>query len=112
MMVKYTSLTDSIIEPYIQSVFAKILKANPQLKDYILVVTSTPIMNAVNVGGHVIIFYVPLLSIVETESQLASVLCHEIAHGELNHVETKVKSRFDTFYSQEFQKELNKTLSE
>lgn len=111
-LVRYSGLTDSVLNPFVQSVFLKIANANSGLEKYTIVLSDWPVLNAAYVGGNVIILYAPLLSRLENESQVAAVLCHELAHGELDHVQQGLKKRLDEIYSKEFQKELKKTMKE
>ncbi len=111
-LVKYTSMNDGLINPFLQSVFSKVAAGNPELKDYTVVLSNWPVMNAAYVGGHTIIFYVPLLSRLQNEDQVAAVLCHELAHGELDHVQKSIRKNLDQLYNKEFQKELKRTLKE
>jgi predicted Zn-dependent protease len=111
-IVKYTDLSDTVIYPYIISVYNHIADANPSLKNYSIVLSDFYMMNAASVGGKVIIFYAPLLSRLENESQLAAVLCHELAHGELNHSQQGLKTKLDAYYDNKYQQELNQTLKE
>ncbi len=111
-LIKYTATKDEVVYPFVQSVFNKIADANPQLKKYTVVVSKWPVMNAVNVGGNVVIVYMPLLSRMQNESQVATILCHEFAHGELDHMQKGLKKRMDQFYDKQFQKELKKTVKE
>ena len=111
-VIRYTNLDDTLIHPYIVSVYNKIAGANPSLKNYTIVLSDFYIMNAANVGGKVIIFYTPLLSRLENESQLAAVLCHELAHGELNHIQLGLKKKLDAYYDKAYQEELKETLKE
>ncbi len=111
-LVKYTSMNDQLINSFVQSVFSKISAGNPDLKDYTIVLSDWPIMNAAYVGGHVIVFYVPLLSRMENESQVAAVLCHELAHGQLDHVQSGLKKLLAELYDKEFQKKMKKTMKE
>jgi predicted Zn-dependent protease len=111
-VIRYTNLADTVLLPYIVSVYNNITEANPALKNYSIVLSDFYMMNAASVGGRVIIFYAPLLSRLENESQVAAVLCHELAHGELNHIQQGLKTKLDAFYDNAYQEELNKTLKE
>ena len=111
-LVKYTGTQDPLLYPFVQSVYSKITEGNPLLAGYTVVLSNWPVMNAAFVGGHVIVMYAPLLSRMENESQVAAVLCHELAHGELDHVQKNIQSTLAQLYNKEFQKELKKTMKE
>ncbi|MGB3851113.1 MAG: M48 family metallopeptidase [Tunicatimonas sp.] len=106
--VRYRSLHDTLIEPYLQSVFSKLLMANPHLPPVRLVVARSPVANAYAAGGGTIVCNVGLLAKLENESQLAFVLSHELAHAYFDHVRRGLTEHFDTFYSAAFQKEIRK----
>ncbi len=111
-LVRYTSLNDNLINPFLQNVYKNIVSGNPSLSGYVIVLSDWPMMNAAYIGGKTIVFYAPLLSRLHNESEVAAVLCHELAHGELDHVQKGLKKRLDEYYSKEFQKELKTTLKE
>lgn len=70
--IKTSVLLDSVINPFVQSVFGKITDANPGLKKYTVVVSDFPMMNAAYFGGNVIVFYTPLLSRLKNENEVAA----------------------------------------
>ena len=111
-LVRNTTIADSIILPYLKTVLGNIQNANPSLNKYNIILSDVPKNNVAYIGGNTIVFYVPMFSRLENESQLAAILCHEIAHGELNHPQLGLIKRLDAYYSKDFQKELEKTKKE
>ena len=110
--VRYRSLNDTLIVPYVQSVFSKLLMANPNLPPVRLVVARSPVANAYAAGGGAIVCNVGLLAKLENESQLAFVLSHELAHAYFDHVRRGLTKHFETFYSAAFQKKIKKIRKE
>jgi predicted Zn-dependent protease len=69
-----------VLNPYVQRVFDHIRQANPQLPPVQLVLSRNPEPNAHAVGNSTVMLNVGLLGRLENESQLAYILCHELAH--------------------------------
>lgn len=81
---RYTSYIDSLVN---------ILKAsNPSLgnKNLKVYVSKHTSMNAMSIGNDHFIIHLGLFKYLQNEGQLLGVLAHEIAHGELNHVEQSI----------------------
>lgn len=106
--LRYQALRDTLIAPYVQHIFDKILAANPQLPPAHLVVVRRPVANAYAAGSGIIVCNVGLLAKLNNESQLAFVLGHELAHVYFNHMQQGLTEHFDTFYSRAFQKKIKK----
>jgi hypothetical protein len=111
-LIKYTNTTDELINPFIQSVYKRIVDGNPTLSGYTIALSCYPMMNAANMGGKVVVFYIPLLSRLENESEVAAILCHELAHGELDHIQKGIRKTLDDYYNKDFQKELKATMKD
>lgn len=92
--------------------FARILRANPQLPaDTRLVLTRNPEPNARAVGRSTVLLNLGLLPRLENESQLAYVLCHELAHGASHHLETGLHDRLTVIHSKEFRREFRRIVN-
>jgi predicted Zn-dependent protease len=83
-------IVDQEFTPYLQSILAKILKANPELASSSVYAFRSAVPNAVSNGTGVIYFTLGLLARLETEDQIAYVLCHELAHEHLKHTANKM----------------------
>jgi hypothetical protein len=107
-----TTVTDPTAHTYIQTVFKKITDANPELKDLgiRLVFTREGIPNAFCMGEGTLAVNAGLFIYLDNESQLAFILCHELAHQYLAHSNKNVKKRVDLINSKELKKE-SKALS-
>lgn len=99
---------DDQINPYFQGVFQRIIQANSTLDaaNLHLLVSRYGYPNAFCRGDGTLVFNLELLRYLENEAQLAFVLCHEIAHQELNHVNNSLHERITKLYSKEMQREL------
>lgn len=101
--VRHTGLLDSVLNPQVQRVFQRIVKANPGLPPVQLLLSRNPEPNAYATGDGTVVLNVGLLPRLENESQLAFVLCHELAHTQLRHVDTSIESRLAALHSKELQ---------
>lgn len=98
------------INDYVNAVYEEILKANPSIpanEIQILVCRDTD-PNALSYGEGTIAVNIGLLKRLENESQLAFVLCHEIAHYMLRHSDKQINASMEVLYSKNTQKELNR----
>ena len=110
--IRYAALLDPVVEPYVQQVFARILRANPQLPATTrLVLTRNPEPNARAVGSSTVLLNLGLLPRLENESQLAYVLCHELAHGASHHLETGLHDRLTAIHSRELRREFRRIVN-
>ena len=109
--VRYSALLDPVLEPYVQQVFGRILKANPQLPAVRLVLSRNPEPNARAVGISTVVLNLGLLPRLENESQLAFVLCHELAHVQARHMETGLHERLTVLHSKELRRQVKSIIN-
>lgn len=96
-------LFDTEVANYLYSVFSHILEKNNFNKnDYHFFVNRTSAVNAYTFEDGTVVCNLGLLSIAETESQVAMVLCHELAHYLLNHSNNSIIKHIEKFNSPEF----------
>lgn len=81
-------IKDSFYEDRINTLFKKIVDANPQYKalastKILLSFSDTP--NAYAMGDGFVVVNLPLLGNLKNEYELAFIICHELAHNLLNH---------------------------
>lgn len=69
-----------------------------------ILVSRDPIVNAYCLGEGTIVVNIGLLSKMQSESQLAYVLCHEMAHLELEHIERKIEYFINGYQTNEAKK--------
>lgn len=102
--------SDDRVDPYLQGILREILKGNPTLpaQDIRLLLARYPWPNATSHGEGTILLNAGLLAHLENESQLAFVICHEIAHYVLDHVESAIRKRIAVLESDETKAEIKK----
>ena len=110
--VRYSALLDPVLNPYVQGVFQQIVRANPQLPAARLVLSRNPEPNAHAVGSSTVLLNLGLLARLENESQLAFVLCHELAHMQARHMETSLREQLTTIHSRELKRAVRRIVAE
>lgn len=103
-------LSQPEIDAYLQGILAEICQSNSDIpKDRIrLFLSKDPSPNASSVGEGSILLNVGLLPALENESQLAAVLCHEIAHFTLDHANVSIEKSALQLFDRQTKRELNK----
>ena len=103
-------LVDRRINGAVQRTFETVLKSNPDLPqdDLRLFVSRETVPNARCYGEGTLVINIGLLARLQNESQLAFIICHEMAHYVQNHVNKHIKDRITYYYSKETQAELKK----
>ncbi|WP_201984650.1 M48 family metallopeptidase [Hymenobacter rubidus] len=110
--IRYSALLDPVVEPFVQQVFARIVQANPQLPAGTrLVLTRNPEPNAHAVGNGTVMLNIGLLPRLENESQLAFILCHELAHVACRHMENGLQERLMALHSKELKREFRRIVN-
>lgn len=109
--VRYSALLDPVLNPYVQRVFKQIVDANPQLPPVQLVLSRSPEPNAHAVGSGTIMLNLGLLARMENESQLAFVLCHELAHVQARHMDTSLRAQLTTLHSRELRRQVRRIVA-
>lgn len=110
--VRYSALLDPVLNPYVQQVFAQIRQANPQLPAVQLVLSRNPEPNARAVGNGTVLLNIGLLARLENESQLAYVLCHELAHIQAQHMRTGLHERLTIIHSKQIRREVRRIIAD
>jgi predicted Zn-dependent protease len=111
--VRYGALLDPVLLPYVQRVFQAIKQANPQLPASARVVlTKNPEPNAHALGDGTVVVNVGLLPRLENESQLAFILCHELAHVQARHMERGLQESLTALHSKEMRREYRRIINE
>jgi predicted Zn-dependent protease len=94
-------------------VLAEIIRANPSLsrQEVRLLVSRNSDPNASCVGDGTLIIHIGLTRRFENESQLAFVICHELAHHQLNHVNQSIQQYVEKLYGRSTQREISRITS-
>ncbi len=96
-------LFESEITKYLSSIFYSIVeKNNLDKNNFHFFVNRTPAVNAYTYEDGTIVCNLGLLDVVETESQIAMVFCHELAHYLLNHANNAIINRIEKYHDPEF----------
>lgn len=100
--------TNEQAQQYLNQIVSEIVNANPLLqhKDISCYFSRSGIPNAEYDGEGLIVFNMGLFSRLDNESQVAFILCHELAHFYLMHSEKSIQKYVATVNSPEVQKEL------
>lgn len=77
---------DPNLLPYLQGIVDKLKTAGKTQFDYKVTLLDSPEINAFNAGGPSMAVYTGILPVMQNEAQFASVLGHEMTHGERRHV--------------------------
>lgn len=105
-------LTDSLANNYLQQMAQLIFKSNPGISQegYRIRFTRDDWPNAASMGEGTIIFNIGLFTKLQNESQVAFVLCHEIAHYHLKHSQHSIERYVNTTNSDEFKAEVKRIM--
>ncbi|MBP6812648.1 MAG: M48 family metalloprotease [Saprospiraceae bacterium] len=101
-------LMDTRWESWFQGIIDEILRNNPEIPkaDITLLLSRYESANARSVGEGTLVFNVAMLPYLKNESQVAFILCHELAHYVNNHGNNALHQYINTLYSPETQKQL------
>ena len=101
-------LDTSVWNPWFQRIMDEIEKSNPGIpkSDITLLLSRYESANARSVGEGTLVFNVAMLPYMKNESQIAFILCHELAHYVNNHGNNALHQYIITLYSPETQKQL------
>ena len=93
---------------YVNFIMKHIIESNPRLDSMELryFISRSPIPNASSLGDGTFIINLGLIRKINTEGQLAFILCHEIAHFYLDHSNISVIDDFTKTNSKEYREEL------
>ncbi|MDB5121948.1 MAG: Peptidase family [Mucilaginibacter sp.] len=96
-------LFDTEVAPYLNSIFNHVLEKNGLDKNqFHFFVNRTAGVNAYTYEEGTIVCNLGLLNIMENESQLAMVFCHELGHYLLKHANSSIISQLEIYHSPEF----------
>lgn len=101
-------LSDPRFDRYLDKILQNILDKNPGLppSEIRVLLARYPWPNAVSMGEGTLLLNIGLIPHLENESQLAFVICHEIAHYVLNHADDALRKRLAVLESKTTQKQI------
>nr|WP_262487238.1 M48 family metalloprotease [Flavobacterium psychrophilum] len=94
-------------QEYLEKIVTTIKNVNPILKekDFYIYLSRDPSINAFSIGDGTLIINLALFNALKSEGELASVICHEMAHYYLDHRGRSIKKSIDFLNSDTFKKE-------
>ena len=100
---------NSELNNYLKKVLAKIYAGNPQIRhdQFYFFIDRSPVPNAGCFGNGIFTVNLGLFAFLESEDQLASVLCHEIAHYELKHNDKSMLRHIQTLNYKDTKKKIS-----
>jgi hypothetical protein len=103
-------ISDDDVNDYFNKILEEIFTKNPTIRnqDIRLLISRSPAPNASCIGEGTIVLNIGLLNRLENESQIAFVLCHEIAHYSKNHVNHSISKYVKKRYSRATKQELKR----
>jgi len=110
LMTSQRIVTESVAYNYLQTIYAKIVGVNPELKNMSvrLLFTRDWWPNASSFGEGTIVINAGLFVRLKNEAELAYVLCHELAHLYLDHSNQSIRKNITNLNSEEFKKEIRR----
>jgi Zn-dependent protease with chaperone function len=101
-------MLESNLTSYLDKVLQRIQAANPEVPDSMMVLPfRSSSVNAVNFGNGVIAFMLGLMARMESEDQVAFVICHELAHSYARHGEKRIVAYAKLNYDKDLKKRVN-----
>ncbi len=100
-------IIDNEFTLYLQSILDEIYKSNPGLRETKAYVLRSTVPNAVSFGDGTIGFTLGLLARMETDAQVAFVLCHEIAHFNKEHSRQDLETLARLNYDKDLKKKID-----
>lgn len=99
---------DDKYDTYLEGILKNIKKGNPNLNltNYFFLFNRDPSPNASCFGNGFFMLNLGLFNFLKSEDELVFIICHEIAHQKLNHVNESIKKRIYKANSKEIKKKI------
>lgn len=105
-------ILDGDLQNYLQEILEKIYAANPQLpRETRVFPYRSEIPNALSFGEGTLSLMLGLLARLESEDQIAFVLCHELAHYHTRHADTRMRDLARLNYDKDLKRRINSITS-
>ena len=97
------------ITTYLNSILKEIYRANPELdkKDFYFFVDKSQIPNASCYGNGIFTIHLGLFNFINSDDELAFIICHEMAHYFLEHSDKAFLAYLETITSKDIKKKIN-----
>jgi predicted Zn-dependent protease len=104
-----TFIFDNAYNNFVASIIKEVKSTNPSIKKNVDLVFINRHLdpNASCFGNHTFMFNLGLFHFLENEDEFAFIICHELAHQYLNHVNNGVRKRVEKFNSKEYKRKLS-----
>lgn len=96
------------ITSYLNSILKEIYKANPELdnKDFYFFIEKSELPNASCYGNGIFTFNLGLFNVINSDDELAFIICHEMAHYYLDHSDKAFLNTIETISSKDVKKKI------
>lgn len=103
-----TFIYNAKVNTYLNKVLQNIYKVNPGIQhdDFTFFINKSLIPNAACFGDKNFMINLGLFTFLDSEDELAFILCHEIAHYQLDHVNSKITSFVEKVNNRDTKKEI------
>jgi hypothetical protein len=104
-----TFIFDKKIDKYLQNLLSQIYKSNSQIdhSGFYFLINKSLIPNAACYGNGIFTVNLGLFNLVESDDEIAAVICHELSHYILKHNDRALKAYLETFNSKETKQKIN-----
>ncbi|WP_408041570.1 M48 family metalloprotease [Tenacibaculum amylolyticum] len=106
-----TFIFDDTYKTFVSNIVEEIRKKNPSIKKYkeTIFINRHLEPNAACFGNHSFMFNLGLFQLLENEDEFAFIVCHEMAHQYLDHVNKGIRKRIETVNSKEYKRKIRDT---
>lgn len=103
-----TFIFDDKFENFISTIIKEVKTQNPSLdqREDLVFINRHLDPNAACFGNHTFMFNLGLFHFLESEDEFAFIVCHELAHQYLNHVNGGVRKRVEKLNSKEYRRKI------
>ncbi len=104
-----SSMYSDSLTLYFQKILNRVKDANPDIKGrrFTLLLSRTDVPNASNYSAGVILVNLDLIAKMHSEDEMAFIICHEMSHDILNHVQKGIVKRAEILYSKEVKDQIS-----
>ena len=103
-----TFVFDNTYKNFVSSIIKEVKAKNPSLdqREDLVFINRHLDPNAACFGNHTFMFNLGLFHFLETEDEFAFIVCHELAHQYLDHVNGSVRKRVEKLNSKEYRRKI------
>lgn len=106
-------LEDKEMEAMLDGIIRRVGESNNlMIRDRMIIILNSPVVNAYCYGRGLFVVTIGLLSRVHNEDELAFIICHEMAHDELSHVQENIVREVEMRISKKAKDDLRRIFSD